>query len=141
MISSRKSADLFPKRLAFWRAELLASEFGSTAVESDVVFPGVALSMPGPKIKMCKNGQTKVSGDWYNERPMSKPIRNLDIFRQLPDGAPLWVGTSPNLEEAEKRVNQLASTTPGLYGVFDGRSGSFVRPFHNRRRLIAPCCE
>jgi len=77
--------------------------------------------------------QASGSPHWYNERPMSTPTRNLDIFRQLPDGAPLWVGTSPSLEEAEKRVNQLASTAPGPYGVFDVRSGSFVRPFHNPR--------
>jgi hypothetical protein len=53
----------------------------------------------------------------------------LDIFRQLPDGAPLWVGTSPNLEEAKTRINQLASTLPSSYGVFDTRISAFVLPF------------
>jgi hypothetical protein len=55
--------------------------------------------------------------------------RELDIFRQLPDGAPLWLETSPNLEEAKKRVNQLVSASPGVYGVFDVSSSTFLLPF------------
>jgi hypothetical protein len=53
----------------------------------------------------------------------------LDIFRQLPDGAPLWVGTSPTLEQARQRVNELAAKCPAHYAVFDASRCAFVVPF------------
>ena len=51
------------------------------------------------------------------------------IFRQLPDGAPLWVDTVSSLEEAQERLTALAKTEEAHFGIFHAREGRFVTPF------------
>jgi hypothetical protein len=85
--------------------------------------------LPVPNRGVYKIGRTTTRRSGYKQDSVSTLIRNLDIFRQLPNGAPLWRGTSPNLEEAKKRANELASAIPFAYGVFDVRSAIFVLPF------------
>jgi hypothetical protein len=58
-------------------------------------------------------------------------FRRLDIFRQLPDGTPVLVASAPNLEEAEKRVNEMAATNPGPYAVLDVSSANIVLTFQS----------
>ena len=53
----------------------------------------------------------------------------LDIFRQLPDGTPLWVETIDNLEAAQKRLDELAAIRPGPYAVYDVRDATYILPF------------
>jgi hypothetical protein len=62
------------------------------------------------------------------------PIRRFDIFRQLPDGTPILAASAPNLEEAEKRVVELAARAPGPYAVFDVDSANFVIGFDSARK-------
>jgi hypothetical protein len=46
-------------------------------------------------------------------------LRTLDIFRQLPDGAPVCVEAVLSLEHAKQRLAELSSTKPGPYAVYD----------------------
>lgn len=55
--------------------------------------------------------------------------QTFDIFRQLPDGAPLWIEASATLHEAKQRVVELSSTQPGNYAIYDARADFFVVPF------------
>jgi hypothetical protein len=45
--------------------------------------------------------------------------RSLDIFKKDLQGNPVWVDAVGDLEDAQRRVNQLASVFPGEYFVFD----------------------
>jgi hypothetical protein len=38
--------------------------------------------------------------------------REYDLFERLPDGSPIWRGRVVGLQEAQIRLQQLASTTP-----------------------------
>jgi hypothetical protein len=49
-----------------------------------------------------------------------------DIFRILPNGQRLWVGTVTGMEEVKKRVAQLESLSPSEYQVYDVRDGIMV---------------
>lgn len=49
-----------------------------------------------------------------------------DIFRILPNGQRLWVGTVTGMEEAKKRVATLESLAPGEYQVYDVKDGITV---------------
>jgi hypothetical protein len=42
-----------------------------------------------------------------------------DIFRKLPDGAPLWIEAVPSLELAKTRLASLTELQPGDYMVYD----------------------
>ena len=44
---------------------------------------------------------------------------SLDIFKKDLQGNPVWVDAVGDLEDAPRRVNQLASAFPGEYFVFD----------------------
>ena len=50
---------------------------------------------------------------------MSSP--SLDIFKEE-GGNPVWVDAVGDLENARRRVNQLASVFPGEYFIFDQRT-------------------
>jgi hypothetical protein len=51
---------------------------------------------------------------------MSSP--SLDIFKEDLGGNPVWVDAVGDLENARRRVNQLASVVPGEYFIFDQRT-------------------
>jgi hypothetical protein len=51
------------------------------------------------------------------------------IFRQLPDGAPLWVETVSSLECAQERLARLAKTEDGNFAIFYARESRFVTRF------------
>jgi hypothetical protein len=51
---------------------------------------------------------------------MSSP--SLDIFKEDLGGNPVWVAAVGDLENARRRVNQLASVVPGEYFIFDQRT-------------------
>ena len=53
----------------------------------------------------------------------------FDIFRQLPDGAPLWIEATATLHEAKQRVAELSLKEPGPYAIYDSRADFFVVPF------------
>jgi hypothetical protein len=44
---------------------------------------------------------------------------SLDIFKKDLQGNPVWVDAVGGLEDAQRRVKQLASVLPGEYFVFD----------------------
>ena len=54
---------------------------------------------------------------------MSSPT--LDIFKEE-GGNPVWVAAVGDLENARRRVSQLASVIPGEYFVFDQRTRQTV---------------
>lgn len=58
---------------------------------------------------------------------MSSPT--FDIFKQLPDGAPIWIEATDTLHEAKQRVAELSSAQPGYYAIYDSRADFFVVPF------------
>jgi hypothetical protein len=47
---------------------------------------------------------------------------SLDIFKEVLGGNPVWVDAVGDLENARRRVNQLASVVPGEYFIFDQRT-------------------
>lgn len=63
----------------------------------------------------------------FTEAIMSSPT--FDIFRQLSDGAPLWIEATATLHEAKQRVIELSSTHPGNYAIYDASEDRFVVPF------------
>jgi hypothetical protein len=59
---------------------------------------------------------------------MSAPT--FDIFQQFSDGGgPLWVGVASSLEDAKKKIAELAALKPGNYAVYDSAQGVFVMQF------------
>ena len=46
----------------------------------------------------------------------------LDIFTKDTEGNPVWLDCVTELQTARSRLNQLASSTPGEYFVFDQRT-------------------
>jgi hypothetical protein len=46
----------------------------------------------------------------------------LDIFRRDTQGNPVWLACVTDLQTARFRLNQLASSMPGEYFVFDQRT-------------------
>ena len=50
----------------------------------------------------------------------------LDIFKRLPDGHPIWVKAVEGLEEAKRQLAKMASDCPGNYFIFNTRSGTIV---------------
>jgi hypothetical protein len=47
---------------------------------------------------------------------------NLDIFKEDSAGHPIWVDAVGDLENARRRLSQLASVVPGDYFVFDQKT-------------------
>jgi len=50
----------------------------------------------------------------------------FDIFKQLPDGHPLWVKAVDGLEEAKNQLARLAMSSPGEYFIYSARNGRIV---------------
>ena len=55
---------------------------------------------------------------------MSSP--RLDIFKEDLGGNPVWIGAATDLDNARRRVSQLAPVSPGEYFVFDQRTCQIV---------------
>ena len=49
-----------------------------------------------------------------------------DIFRELSDGNPLWIGQAATLKEAEDKLDTLARTLPAKYFIRDAASATIV---------------
>jgi len=47
----------------------------------------------------------------------------FDIFKRLPNGDPLWIGTVRGLKEANQRMALEAGNSPGEYFIFLHRNG------------------
>lgn len=60
--------------------------------------------------------------------------RTYDIFRLHLDSTPLWVDAVVGLEQARKRLNELARIKLGDYVIFDSRVSRFVES-----HTAAPC--
>ncbi|MGB2886628.1 MAG: hypothetical protein WBC04_02925 [Candidatus Acidiferrales bacterium] len=56
----------------------------------------------------------------------------FDIFRRLPDGKPVWMGTETFevLDEAKMRLDRLALTYPGEYFIYSLKDGRVIDPHH-----------
>jgi hypothetical protein len=50
-------------------------------------------------------------------------IAPLDLFRNDPTGAPLWIDSFPNLEAAIARAKELAASQPGEYFIYSASTG------------------
>jgi hypothetical protein len=50
----------------------------------------------------------------------------MDIFKEDLGGKPVWVDAVGDLENARRRLSQLASVIPGEYFVFDQRTCQIV---------------
>ncbi len=50
----------------------------------------------------------------------------LDIFKRLPDGHPIWIKAVEGLEEAKRQLAEMASENPGTYFIFNTRIGRVV---------------
>ena len=61
--------------------------------------------------------------------------RTYDIFRILPDFGPLWVDAVVGLEQARKRLNDLAGVESAKYLIFDSHKATFIKP-HPAARLF-----
>ena len=54
--------------------------------------------------------------------------RTYDIFTILPDFGPRWVDAVVGLEEARKRLNDLAGVKSAKYLIYDSRMATFIKP-------------
>ncbi len=54
--------------------------------------------------------------------------RTYDIFKILPDFAPLWVDAVVGLEQARKRLNDLADVESAKYLIYDSYMATFIKP-------------
>jgi len=52
--------------------------------------------------------------------------RTYDIFRILPDSTPLWVDAVVGLDQARKRLNDLAGVESAKYLIYDSRMARFI---------------
>jgi hypothetical protein len=52
----------------------------------------------------------------------------FEIFQKLPDKRATWVETGDTLEEATKRLKELAVMFPADYFIFDTENACFVVP-------------
>lgn len=52
----------------------------------------------------------------------------FEIFQKLPDKRARYVETGSSLEEAKKRMNELAKMFPADYFIFDRQNACFVIP-------------
>jgi len=50
----------------------------------------------------------------------------FDIFRELPDGTPLWVTHASSLKEAKEKLDILVSTLPAEYFIRDVMKAEIV---------------
>ena len=50
-----------------------------------------------------------------------------DIFRDEPDGSPLWVEAVEGLEHAMNRMEELASSDPSDYYLYCAQAGRIIR--------------
>jgi len=64
--------------------------------------------------------------------------RAFHIFRQMSDGAFLWVEAAFSLDEAMRRLDELAKVEPAMFAIFDVSSGGFVVPFE---RSVSPISQ
>ncbi len=53
----------------------------------------------------------------------------FDIFRQLPNGDPIWVEVVSTLEGAQERLAELAISNPGSYAIYDASQAVFITRF------------
>jgi len=53
--------------------------------------------------------------------------RTYDIFRILPDFGPLWVDAVIGLEQARKRLNDLADVESAEYLIYDSHMATFIK--------------
>jgi hypothetical protein len=51
---------------------------------------------------------------------------HLDILKRQEDGSFIWIEAARDVELAEERISQLASTAPGEYFVFDQHTQQIV---------------
>ena len=86
------------------------------------------------EIGIEEEGQAKrvVSGKELS--PTSIP--SFNIFRMDNDDSPLWIEAAPTLEEAERRVKELATSAHTRYLVFDQKTGDkrIIDTTHQRHR-------
>jgi hypothetical protein len=61
--------------------------------------------------------------------------RTYDIFRILFDSTPLWVDAVVGLEQARKRLGELAGVESGNYLIYDSRVAKFIES-HTARPLV-----
>lgn len=52
----------------------------------------------------------------------------FEIFQKLPNKQATWVETGSTLEEAKKRLKELAVMFPADYFIFDTENACFVVP-------------
>jgi len=62
----------------------------------------------------------------FNSRAGEKMGLGYDIFRELSDGNPLWIGQAATLKEAEDKLETLARTLPAKYFIRDATSATIV---------------
>ena len=51
---------------------------------------------------------------------------SYDIFRDLPEGGPIWIEVVQGLENANSRLLELCETHPGEYFIFDSATSKIV---------------
>jgi hypothetical protein len=53
-------------------------------------------------------------------------LRVFDIFREFPEGGPIWVEAVQGLENAKSRLDELTRTDRGDYFLFDPASAKII---------------
>lgn len=65
-------------------------------------------------------GGYHLSPAWVNGREQGRVAmrQRFDIFKRLPDGSPVFIGSCVNLADALEHLTELARKVPGIYFVY-----------------------
>jgi hypothetical protein len=51
----------------------------------------------------------------------------FDIFKNLPDGHPLWIKAVESLEDAHAQLARLTASSPGEYFIYSVRNACVIQ--------------
>lgn len=60
----------------------------------------------------------------------------FDIFRNLPDGQPMWIKAVKGFDEAKRELSELAELSPGDYFIFNTRTGRAIAENHHTAKVV-----
>lgn len=89
-------------------------------VPLEVVKKVVEKNQAGTKARMGPNDKDS-PGIQLKGKTMSVPF---DIFLTETNGGVLWIGTAETVEDAQARVRELASRSPGEYFLLNQKTGN-----------------
>jgi hypothetical protein len=73
----------------------------------------------------------------HRERIVEAEVAPLDIFSGVPDANAVWIERVKGIDEARRRIHEIAAENPGEYFVFQPRSHAVLIRINSRIRYTA----